>query len=252
MTSRAMVARRVLVRRFDVSVNRGSGDGITSRVAFGMAMVAMTIAAAFTVFELALRTADQVFVDQAALTPPEQADVTFGTHRLSFPGVWLTSPAALDDEMATAVTLQVSYGKLLALLGASSALDTADGTNPYQIVIRLQMPPPGMADVDLLNEVYVPKSQSLSRDGPADLSARRFLAGSGYDNEVLYLGREQDAVFIARCVEDGTDVIRRPCLRTLAISPDLEAVAQFAPALLADWRKLDSLIDAFIRSITVR
>lgn len=234
----------------------GPGRRLTSRIAYATAMLALTIATVFTIFDLAMRTVDQVYIDRALLTPPTQADITFGRHRLSFPGDWLTSPLALEDEMVTSASIQLPYNKLLSLIGASSHVDDADGQNDKSIVIRLQFPTALPQGVNLLDSVYLPKSAALPATGPSGLTMRRFLNKSGYDGEILYHGREGDRVFYARCLTtpptDEPVTVQRPCIHVHAVSDELEAVIQFEEPLLADWRQLGSLTDALVRSITVR
>ena len=256
MTALAYGRHRRPLRSFPTTTAENPRRGLVSRMLFALFILAAVVAAGFSVLDLALRTADQVFVDRAALNPPAQADLTFGNHRVSFPGKWLTSPVALEDEMAVTASISLPYEKLLALVGAPSALDTAGEAKDHTVVIRMQMPVAAQEEVDLLNAVYLPKSVPVPAGGPAGLSARRFRDKTGYDNEVLYLGDEGGRLFVARCLDQspgsGNDLVRRPCLFVHRISADVEAVTQFEPALLSDWRQLPSLVEALIRSITVR
>lgn len=247
--------RRRAFRQFPTSFSEDRANGLTSRLAAMLGLLVIMVAIGFTVFELALKTADQVFIDQAMLTPPEQADVTFGRHRLSFPGQWLTSPLALDDEMATSAAVRLPYDKLLTLIGASSAVDMPDGTNPHDVVIRFQIPTPSARQIDLFNEIYVPKSVPVLANEKSGLKVRRFLAKTGYDGEYLYSGKVGESAFIARCLaptKKAGDIVRRPCLYLHPISDDLEAVVQFDLALLADWRMMGRQITALVNSISVR
>ncbi len=252
----SFIARNRAGLRSSAIHNTASESRLTSRLAFATAALALMIATGFTIFDLALRTADKVFIDIAALTPPAQADIAFGHHRLSFPGDWLTSPLALSDEMATSASIRLPYNKLLALIGASSPLDGEDGTNPHDVVIRLQVPARPSDRVDLLSVVYIPKSIPVTAIGPAGLTMRHFLAKSGYDGETLYIGHEGGHQFIARCLEQNVngaaEIVQRPCISTHRISDDLEAVLQFETALLVDWRKLDAMVNALVSSISVR
>lgn len=252
MIAAAMRARRNPVRHFDVTTNPGKRSGFSARIAFGMAVVALTVATAIAIFEVALRTAESVMIDEALLPATEQADISFGDHRVSFPGAWLTGTGVLDDKMATVVTLRLPYDKLLSLKGTVSAVDTAEGANPHDVFLRLQVPPPGLSGIDLVNAVYLPKSRLLERPGPAGLSQRLFHANTGYDGEILYIGRDQETEFVARCSTSGDPTPSRACLRTVAISQNLEVVILFDPALLVDWRQIDDVVRALIRSITVR
>lgn len=86
---------------------------------------------------------------------------------------------------------------------------------------------------------------------PAGLSAYRFEDGSGFANEVLYVGvRSGEAPFVARCLEEAAapDAVT-PCERDIHLEGDLSLFYRFPRHLLPNWKELDSSVQLRVQSL---
>ena len=86
MTALAYGRHRRPLRSFPTTTAENPRRGLVSRMLFALFILAAVVAAGFSVLDLALRTADQVFVDRAALKRnAEVEDIAGGVLYLASP-----------------------------------------------------------------------------------------------------------------------------------------------------------------------
>ncbi|KFB10051.1 hypothetical protein [Nitratireductor basaltis] len=89
--------------------------------------------------------------------------------------------------------------------------------------------------------VYRKLLSSQAVEGPAELLVYEFEAGSGFEDELLYVGLKGGKdPFVARClkVSVASDTFA-PCERDVHLNEQLSLFYRFPRALLGEWRALD-------------
>jgi hypothetical protein len=70
---------------------------------------------------------------------------------------------------------------------------------------------------------------------------------SGYSDTELYLGESDDGQVIAIfCYEKRDDIVSQDCWRELELSPTTSLTYRFKRPYLAEWRKIDAEVRAFV------
>lgn len=91
-------------------------------------------------------------------------------------------------------------------------------------------------------------------DGPGTdagngLARYAMKAGSGYDDQEIFVGGEGERKFIARCFRQQTEEVPATCIRSRLIEEGLAVRYRFNRSLLPEWQQLEAGVTAFLEHL---
>jgi len=232
------------LRRIALNLHAETEEKLTSQLVIGTTVMALMIAAAFSVFDIAIRTADALFVAQSETIRTEGLRYEINGRTFDVPGAYIAPNHGRNGSGAQGLTLRLPYSATLAATGVTNG-EARPGLE-VPITLRVAAQNAWLPDRVALERLYIPALANTVAHGPAGLRRYVFQPGSAYEGEVLFLGEEGGRLFLARCQADAGAALTYPCLRRVVLDDGLEAHVRFPHGVLSDWRRFDSAVTAFL------
>jgi hypothetical protein len=186
---------------------------------------------------------------------PSPREIVIGNNVLSVPADAIRFAKARHDGVAARLDLYLRWPGLTGY--SDAARDDFNGTDGRKDILFLTFEPQAMSH-DMsgrLEPVYRALIVEPGKPAGNDITLYDFKPDTGYLNEVLAVGQENDGKpFVARCLTGaaGHESLA-PCQRDVFVGKGLSLNYRFPHELLADWRSLDAAVLAkagsFIRTV---
>ena len=175
---------------------------------------------------------------QRAAPAAGQIQVTLGAVRLAFDARYARFLSERAGGQMDQVDLAAHFPDFAPAGEITGLSPTSDMTIRHELLVFLTLSPiaKGLDPAERVTMLYARFLEDEEWSHPGGLVMRRFVAGSPFANEDLYLTPPEGKLFAARCARPSSqpDGLPDTCLHEFRLG-GLNAQLRFAPARLADW-----------------
>ncbi|MBB4008012.1 hypothetical protein [Allorhizobium taibaishanense] len=243
----------------DITVDTASSSEDRPLISAGMLAVGVTLLVALALFTLALSFSSG-WIGHALLADRRSESLTSHMTTIGLDRLRIEENAVrFERQRHDGVLSRVDLALLWPEMRGFSEVDRLrfDDIRQSSGLIFLQISQSTMSrDMSgRLEPIYKQLFEGDPEPGPYGLTAHRFRAGSGYDGEILYTAtRPGMPDFAIRCLVNGgtkgqdDGPALDACQRDIHVGHDLSVLYRFSRQKLADWRRIDDAVAAFVNS----
>lgn len=233
----------------DVAADPVSRPLIESRFVWRVFYVFAALAAISVVISVLGRQAGRSIAMAGHTDDTSLAEIVIGNDVIGVPRNLIRFETARQGGVAGRLDLYMRWPSLDGYSDAARA--DFNHANGSQNIIFVSLTP-RMMSRDMSGRyipIYSQLTEATDAKWPGGLAVRRFIAASGYQNEVLATGeRPGEHPWLARCLEGSAAAESlAPCERDIHVGRDLSLSYRFSRDLLVEWKSLD---DAVLARIT--